>query len=232
MTAARPLVKRHHGIVRLAHWLNALVLLGMIGSGLQIYMAFRHFGPAAREGRRASTEFIASAVAEVTERAAQQNVHHLELMMAFGAAADLPPGLKVASGEEAAFEAASAAWPGQGESLPSFTHVLTHLDWTLHPIRWTLPDRLAAARRERLEALWPSGRWFVRLSRRPVGRISSDEGARPWCPPPLGWDRERRPAVPDGVFQSGSTNPVHWGITIVRGCSRQIGCRTLGGHGQ
>ena len=60
----------------------------------------------------------------------------------------------------AAFEAASAAWPGQGESLPSFTHVLTHLDWTLHPIRWTLPDRLAAARRERLEALWPSGRWF------------------------------------------------------------------------
>jgi thiosulfate reductase cytochrome b subunit len=45
MTAARPLVKRHHGIVRLAHWLNALVLLGMIGSGLQIYMAFRHFGP-------------------------------------------------------------------------------------------------------------------------------------------------------------------------------------------
>jgi thiosulfate reductase cytochrome b subunit len=45
MTTARPLVKRHHGIVRLAHWLNALVLLGMIGSGLQIYMAFRHFGP-------------------------------------------------------------------------------------------------------------------------------------------------------------------------------------------
>jgi thiosulfate reductase cytochrome b subunit len=44
-TAGRPLVKRHHGIVRLAHWLNAVVLLGMIASGLQIYMAFRHFGP-------------------------------------------------------------------------------------------------------------------------------------------------------------------------------------------
>jgi thiosulfate reductase cytochrome b subunit len=45
MTEARPLVKRHHGIVRLAHWLNAVVLVGMIASGLQIYMAFRHFGP-------------------------------------------------------------------------------------------------------------------------------------------------------------------------------------------
>jgi thiosulfate reductase cytochrome b subunit len=44
-TAGPPLVKRHHGIVRLAHWLNAVVLLGMIASGLQIYMAFRHFGP-------------------------------------------------------------------------------------------------------------------------------------------------------------------------------------------
>ena len=45
MTGGPPLVKRHHGIVRLAHWLNAVVLLGMIASGLQIYMAFRHFGP-------------------------------------------------------------------------------------------------------------------------------------------------------------------------------------------
>ena len=37
----RPLVKRHHGLVRVAHWLNAIVLLGMIASGLQIYAAFR-----------------------------------------------------------------------------------------------------------------------------------------------------------------------------------------------
>jgi thiosulfate reductase cytochrome b subunit len=42
---SRPGVKRYHGLVRLAHWLNAIVLLGMIASGLQIYMAFRHFGP-------------------------------------------------------------------------------------------------------------------------------------------------------------------------------------------
>ena len=41
----RTLVKRHHGLVRLAHWLNALLLVGMIGSGLQIYAAFPHFGP-------------------------------------------------------------------------------------------------------------------------------------------------------------------------------------------
>jgi thiosulfate reductase cytochrome b subunit len=39
------LVKRHHGVVRLAHWANAVLLLGMIASGLQIYMAYRRFGP-------------------------------------------------------------------------------------------------------------------------------------------------------------------------------------------
>ena len=43
--APRPFVKRHHGIVRVAHWLNAIVLAGMIASGLQIYAAFSHFGP-------------------------------------------------------------------------------------------------------------------------------------------------------------------------------------------
>ena len=39
-----PRVRRHHGLVRLTHWLNAIVLTGMIASGLQIYVAFRHFG--------------------------------------------------------------------------------------------------------------------------------------------------------------------------------------------
>ncbi|HEX6898631.1 MAG TPA: cytochrome b/b6 domain-containing protein [Thermoanaerobaculia bacterium] len=42
--ARRPLVKRHHGLVRAAHWANALLLLGMIGSGIQIYSAFPRFG--------------------------------------------------------------------------------------------------------------------------------------------------------------------------------------------
>jgi len=41
-------VRRHHWIVRAAHWLNAVLLLGMILSGLQIYNAFTHFGPRGR----------------------------------------------------------------------------------------------------------------------------------------------------------------------------------------
>jgi thiosulfate reductase cytochrome b subunit len=44
----RPLVHRHHWLVRVTHWANAVLLVGMIGSGLQIYNAFGHFG---RRGR-------------------------------------------------------------------------------------------------------------------------------------------------------------------------------------
>ena len=44
LAAAPPAVRRHHGVVRVAHWLNAVTLAGMIASGLQIYVAFRHFG--------------------------------------------------------------------------------------------------------------------------------------------------------------------------------------------
>ena len=51
-------------------------------------------------------------------------------------------------------------WPGSAEVLPRFTHVLTHLDWTLHPLRWTLPPRTAAARVAALTDAWPTGRWF------------------------------------------------------------------------
>jgi len=40
---SRP-VLRHRGLVRLTHWLNAVFLAGMIGSGLQIYTAYAHFG--------------------------------------------------------------------------------------------------------------------------------------------------------------------------------------------
>ncbi|MBA3445783.1 MAG: cytochrome b/b6 domain-containing protein [Gemmatimonadales bacterium] len=40
----RPLVKRYAGLVRLTHWLNAVFLVGMIASGLQIYNAYTHFG--------------------------------------------------------------------------------------------------------------------------------------------------------------------------------------------
>jgi thiosulfate reductase cytochrome b subunit len=40
----RPLVRRHHWLVRLTHWLNAIVLTGLIASGLQIYGAYERFG--------------------------------------------------------------------------------------------------------------------------------------------------------------------------------------------
>lgn len=61
-----------------------------------------------------------------------------------------------------ALEVAAERWPGAGEALPSFTHVLTHLDWTLHPVRWRLPAPLAAAERQAIEAMLPAGRWVTR----------------------------------------------------------------------
>jgi len=45
MPPRRPLVKRYSGVVRLTHWLNAVFLVGMVASGLQIYDAYAHFGP-------------------------------------------------------------------------------------------------------------------------------------------------------------------------------------------
>lgn len=59
-----------------------------------------------------------------------------------------------------AFDAHSAAWPGTSEDLPSFVHTLTHLDWTLHPVRWTLPASTAPERVAELVSPWPTGRWF------------------------------------------------------------------------
>ncbi len=58
-------------------------------------------------------------------------------------------------------DAASTTWPGAPQALPSFTHVLTHLDWTLHPLRWQLPDRTGIERVRTLTAAWPTGRWFA-----------------------------------------------------------------------
>ena len=40
----RPLVRRHHWLVRLTHWVTVVVLAGMITSGLQIYEAYARFG--------------------------------------------------------------------------------------------------------------------------------------------------------------------------------------------
>ena len=61
---------------------------------------------------------------------------------------------------DAAFADVILARPEAVESLPSFTHTLTHLDWTLHPLRLTLPARTAAARAAQLVERWPTGRWF------------------------------------------------------------------------
>ena len=55
---------------------------------------------------------------------------------------------------------AALAWPGHFETLPSFTHTLTHLDWTLHPVRWSLPAAADEAQAAACTASFPEGRWF------------------------------------------------------------------------
>lgn len=67
------------------------------------------------------------------------------------------------------FDAASGGWPGVAEPLGSFVHVLTHLDWTLHPVRWTLPPRTGAQRVEAITSRWPAGRWFTLDEARAAG---------------------------------------------------------------
>ena len=52
-------------------------------------------------------------------------------------------------------DAVTAGWPGSGATLPPFVHVLTHFDWHLQPLRWTLPAR---ARRERWRRWSRAGR--------------------------------------------------------------------------
>jgi thiosulfate reductase cytochrome b subunit len=37
-------VRRHHWLVRVTHWVNTVVLVGMMASGLQIYNAYERFG--------------------------------------------------------------------------------------------------------------------------------------------------------------------------------------------
>jgi A/G-specific adenine glycosylase len=61
----------------------------------------------------------------------------------------------------AALQTAAQAWPGSAEALGSFVHVLTHLDWTLHPLRWILPPGTSARRADAVTSAWPTGRWFT-----------------------------------------------------------------------
>lgn len=50
-------------------------------------------------------------------------------------------------------------WPGQGEALPAFQHVLTHFDWALQPYRHALPAALGPAALAEVAAALPAGRW-------------------------------------------------------------------------
>jgi A/G-specific adenine glycosylase len=65
--------------------------------------------------------------------------------------------------DPSALEALVSGWPGTGEALPPIDHALTHRDWRLEPLRWTLPARLPAPTREALEAALVAaagpGRW-------------------------------------------------------------------------
>ncbi len=56
--------------------------------------------------------------------------------------------------DAAALDAMTSTWPGQGGWLPAFEHVLTHFDWTLQPLAWTLPPRARVS-------VLPPGRWFT-----------------------------------------------------------------------
>ncbi len=73
-----------------------------------------------------------------------------------------------------ALREAGADWPGRCVELEPFTHVLTHLDWTLRPVRWMLPARTPARVVVAIEARWPSGRW-----------CNVDEALRLGLPAPL-----------------------------------------------
>jgi A/G-specific adenine glycosylase len=56
--------------------------------------------------------------------------------------------------------AAVDGWPGTRETLPAFTHVLTHLDLNLTPVRLRLGEQ--ARHDAALVSMWPSGRWVAR----------------------------------------------------------------------
>ena len=47
--------------------------------------------------------------------------------------------------------------------LPNVEHALTHFDWTLQPLRWTLPARA------KLPAGLPPGRWFTKAEALALG---------------------------------------------------------------
>ncbi len=79
----------------------------------------------------------------------------------------------------------AASWPGQGQVLPAFKHVLTHLDWMLQPCRWTLPPDLPGDDRLAVERQLPAGRWVTTAEAlalglpSPIRRLLQASGAQP-----------------------------------------------------
>ncbi len=55
----------------------------------------------------------------------------------------------------------AGGWPGCGTELPTIEHALTHFDWSLQPLRWTLPPGLPDAQRAAVELNLPGGRWVT-----------------------------------------------------------------------
>ena len=70
---------------------------------------------------------------------------------------------------EAELDASTWEWPGKLEILSSFTHVLTHLDWTLHPRRWVVPARTSQARVDAMTGRWSDGQWLTRAEALALG---------------------------------------------------------------
>ena len=59
----------------------------------------------------------------------------------------------------------TSTWPGHGRWEQEFEHTLTHVDWTLRPLTWTLPSRMAAAAVRKLtQQISPEvpGSWMTR----------------------------------------------------------------------
>ena len=68
--------------------------------------------------------------------------------------------------ERASVEALLAelsGWPGEHSVLPIIEHALTHFDWSLRPLRWSLPARGVACALGDLSAMpWAGpGKWFT-----------------------------------------------------------------------
>lgn len=63
--------------------------------------------------------------------------------------------------EDVDLPALTQAWVGQMEYLPSRKHVLTHLDWWLHPRRFTFTELSVGEALDAIEPTWGAGQWFV-----------------------------------------------------------------------